>query len=912
MKKICFFLIIFILLFLIGCQEEKLTINLEYNNNQYELITKEDNIKLSDYIQYTKEYKIIYLEKEYSSNDDPIFILQNGNNIFTVKLSQEEYTISIFKEYDCKVTIIDDNKEIIDVLTYKYNTTLSTSMYNEKYQKEGYEFLDTVDVYYDLEDDSKELKKINEITLEKDIFIKFNYLPLSYNIKLIIDGEEKQIIITTGEKINFGSPTKKGYNFLGWYSNDTLITEETIYKPSLGGEFEAKFSKNTYTLVYKYLEEQNVINYEYNQEIKEFIPEIEGYNFLGWYLNDELFTEDKYIYDYNITLVAKLEEIKKTEINLETFGGKLNNDIIIDENGNITLPSPEKEGYTFKYWCNDKLLKNEINNLTEDSYNGETLYAYYELNDENLKSNVVVTKYNEHSSDYKELAMFDNTQSGFTSLYWHKIAIKKNDNNSYYVSNIAKSGDKLSTLGEYDYVILAYSGYPYYNEFVNMDCYIGYEVKFLIDPSTMNKDNNINIISFVYEDVPNINSEVTKYLEEMYSSYKTVNSNITLVKQYNSNAITWKTSNREIISTNGIYKKPYMTRDVTLSAYIGEDKVYEFTVNVKGETDTSTALSTGYIYTPYNTITQNAMDMLDIIYIAFLEIDNNGNWTNLTRVSNNINNYIRDKANKSGTKIVVSVNQSTSSAFPNVAASEELRKKLASNIVQVIKDLKLDGVDIDWETPTSAQATTFTLLMKEIHTQVKAANKDYLVTAAIGGGKWQPPKYDLPNSRKYLDYINLMTYSMTSGDGYFQNSLYPSTRKRTLVSCSIDESVKLYNSYGILNSQILVGIPFYVNLQKNCEGAGTLTGTGGAKWYSVMLNDYKLSSTMKEYFDDECGVPYRYDPTTKIFISYDNEQSIKVKCEYINTLGLAGIMYWQYGQDVNDMLTNAIEKYINK
>jgi hypothetical protein len=37
----------------------------------------------------------------------------------------------------------------------------------------------------------------------------------------------------------------------------------------------------------------------------------------------------------------------------------------------------------------------------------------------------------------------------------------------------------------------------------------------------------------------------------------------------------------------------------------------------------------------------------------------------------------------------------------------------------------------------------------------------------------------------------------------------------------------------------------------------------------------------------------------------------KVKCDYINALGLAGIMYWQYGQDVNDMLSNAIDKYIN-
>ena len=68
---------------------------------------------------------------------------------------------------------------------------------------------------------------------------------------------------------------------------------------------------------------------------------------------------------------------------------------------------------------------------------------------------------------------------------------------------------------------------------------------------------------------------------------------------------------------------------------------------------------------------------------------------------------------------------------------------------------------------------------------------------------------------------------------------------------------------------------------------------------------------MKEYFDEECGVPYRYDATKQIFISYDNEESIKCKCDYINALGLAGIMYWQYGQDVNDMLSNAIDKYIN-
>ena len=57
-----------------------------------------------------------------------------------------------------------------------------------------------------------------------------------------------------------------------------------------------------------------------------------------------------------------------------------------------------------------------------------------------------------------------------------------------------------------------------------------------------------------------------------------------------------------------------MTRDVTLSAYIGEDKVYEFTVNVKGETDTSTALSTGYIYTPY-TIKKKYLPFINVYFV---------------------------------------------------------------------------------------------------------------------------------------------------------------------------------------------------------------------------------------------------------------------------------------------------------
>lgn len=877
------------------------------------------------------------------------------------------------------VTLLGKDLNEDYTIKIKENDYLNLESFNITNIPEGYIFNN----WFKYGTDSHNLdQETNSPTLKvtSNLYILPILTPCEYQIELHYNNASMFKTIKTGEELILQDIEIDGYKFLGWYSNNVLIENGTLYTPSLGKVFTAKFEKlesdpTTYSITYQYEGQEKVITYQENDPIELFTPSVTGYKFIGWFLNNQLFTDTTFTYQENITLLAKFvplefkiiytnidtpyEETVKYEdyyslyqptkdgytfshweyqgtkfengtwiyltditlnavwvknaastiaLNLETFGGSVDSNAKI--NGDtIELPTPTLKGYIFKYWCTDSALTNKITSLSINSYNNEKLYAYYEYDSDDLQGQVVVTMYNAHATNYDELAMFDSSQSGFTSKYWHKVAIKKSEE-GYYVSAIAKNGDSLSTLGTYDYVILAYSNYDKYSKFVNLGYNIGDIVYMINDPKNISNGATTNIISFVKASLGNNGTAIAEYLNSVYGSYTTVTSNINLITNYNGFSLTWKTSNREAITSAGKYTKPYVTRNVTLSAYVGDEKVYDFAVKVPGTVEKSTALSTGYIYTPYS-ITQNAMNTLDIIYCAFLDIDDNGNWTNLSRFTSNINTYIKDKAKNAGTKIVVSVNQSNSTAFGNVAGNATLREKLADNIVNVIKTLGLDGVDIDWETPSSSQAPTFTLLMEAIYKKVKAANPEYLVTAAIGGGMWQPPKYDLPNSQQYLDYINLMTYSMTSGDGYFQNSLYPSTRSRTLVSCSVDESVKLYNSYGIANNKILLGIPFYVNLQKDCDGPGTKTGSGESKWYDVMLNDYKLSDTMKEYFDEECGVPYRYDPTTKIFISYDNEQSIKVKCDYINALGLAGIMYWQYGQDVNDMLSNAIDKYIN-
>lgn len=1036
MKKILFIFAFLTLLFISSCNKTSIKIiNMENKNGEYYLkIDKDvDFISLSDYVSTTDDYEIETKQHDIKIDDDSVYLVNGYNNLIITQGAYEFY-LTFYKEYEVTVEFIDDNNNELYSFEVLVNSKINIEDVNSKINiPSGFEW-DGLVLF------ENELVNISDIIVEKSIKLTPIYKQLIYDITISNDLgliDNYKIFLEVGKKIVFDAPNIPGYNFLGLYANNTLINDDDLYNPDMGTSFIVKYEPISFTITYVYNNEEKVenilfgeiielfiptvdgysfinwnlngevfeneiynytndivltgvfeplsyqiiyqfngeekiVDIRYNSEIEEFIPAVKGntflkwelsgvefsdkiftylsditlnavfkpnvyqityqgieksfsenvvygdnfklyvpekagFEFIGWFIEEKQFFEGLYEYDYNITLTAKWER-SKVSLNLETFGGVVNNNANISSDGIIELPIPEKAGFEFVGWYFDIYYQNKVDNLSIDEYNNEILYAKYNYNSDYYLDSFVISKYNEHISTYDVLTMFDSNQSGFASKYWHKIGVSL-VNDEYYVSGIAGNGTSINTLNNYDFIILAYGSYNLYDQFEGTDVSVGSKVIFSTDPILLEENDICVLVSFVKCDVSEYYEEISDYLAACYCGYNEIDQNITLIDNYNYFAIDWKSSHNEVISSTGILRKPASDIKVTLSAYIGDVKVYEFDVLVKGG-GKSNALATGYIYTPYD-ITQNAMNTLDIIYCAFLDFDANADFTNLSRMTSNINNYIKPLALKFGTKIVVSINQGPSGAFSAVAASPTLREKLATNVLKFIQDLEIDGVDVDWEVPGSNEIENFTLLMKAIFEKVKAANPSYLVTAAIGGGKWQPPKYDLTNSTKYMDYVNLMTYSMATGNGYYQNALYKSTKKATLVSCSIDESVKIFNDYGVENSKILVGIPFYLTVQSNSGGPGSLTGSGKSIWYSQLETTYAVSDTMKEYFDEECGVPYRYDSVNKIFVSYENEKSIKRKCEYINSMGLAGIMYWQYGQDVNDLLSNAIAKYIN-
>jgi len=65
-----------------------------------------------------------------------------------------------------------------------------------------------------------------------------------------------------------------------------------------------------------------------------------------------------------------------------------------------------------------------------------------------------------------------------------------------------------------------------------------------------------------------------------------------------------------------------------------------------------------------------------------------------------------------------------------------------------------------------------------------------------------------------------------------------------------------------------------------------------------ILEDY---DDFQYFFDESALAPFVWNEQDKIFITYDDERSIRHKSEYVNQRDLGGLMYWQMGQDTDDL-----------
>lgn len=323
---------------------------------------------------------------------------------------------------------------------------------------------------------------------------------------------------------------------------------------------------------------------------------------------------------------------------------------------------------------------------------------------------------------------------------------------------------------------------------------------------------------------------------------------------------------------------------------------------------------------------------LSHINYAFVDVKDNRAWLH-NEATDTINFRMLNALKKQNKdlKILISLGGWTwSKNFSDAVLTDTSTHAFAYSCIDIVAKYDLDGVDIDWEYPgligdnnkfRPEDKQGYTLLFKELRQGLdsleKITRKKYLVTTAVGGSWEFITHTEMDKVAKYNDYINVMSYDYTGGSDTISShhtNLYASSNDTS--QGSTDKSIKAFMAAGVPANKLVVGMGFYgkgwemetTNNNGLYQRVKKFTRAGGFDYLKDSLENKK---GFIKYWDDVAKAPYLFNPQTKVFITYDDERSIREKCAYIKKNNLAGAMFWEYHSDKKEYLLDVIAREFN-
>ncbi|MGH9588535.1 MAG: glycoside hydrolase family 18 protein [Acidobacteriaceae bacterium] len=270
--------------------------------------------------------------------------------------------------------------------------------------------------------------------------------------------------------------------------------------------------------------------------------------------------------------------------------------------------------------------------------------------------------------------------------------------------------------------------------------------------------------------------------------------------------------------------------------------------------------------------------------------------------------------------------------FSDTVLTKQSRKVFIDSVVAFIEKYNLDGLDIDWEYPGQIGAgnrfraedkQNYTAVLKELRErfdqeQKKLHRRLYLSIAAGTNEQWLDHT-EMGAVARYVDQVDVMAYD------YYEPGDEPTTGHNAPLftnpadpkQVSADKSVRAFEQAGVPASKIVLGVPFYGHewgqVPPQNHGLfqpGKAVPGAMASYANItanMLNATGPDQGFVRYWDAASRVPWVYNANSRIFVSYDDPQSMALKCRYVLRHHLAGLMFWDYESDPSGALLDTVD-----
>ncbi len=229
-------------------------------------------------------------------------------------------------------------------------------------------------------------------------------------------------------------------------------------------------------------------------------------------------------------------------------------------------------------------------------------------------------------------------------------------------------------------------------------------------------------------------------------------------------------------------------------------------------------------------------------------------------------NSIKAKAEEHNCKVFISIGGGGLSTEVEDTYKEktktESRSEFVHNLISFVKEIDVDGIDVDLE-GSMVQMATYDEFVQELIDSAHMNNLE--VSAAFA--KWTGGSIDKETVEKY-DFINIMAYDLTgpwTGPG--QHS--PMSQAKG--------DFNYWVSRGAKKENLVLGLPFY--------GWEFKESSTDAKTWCQIVSEHPDKLDNDEVINDQ------------IKLYYNGKNTIREKVQYAKDNFAGGVMIWEIGQD---------------